>query len=253
MNRGIDVMQIGARTHRTSRCCEVGRTKTPVLLKRGMASTLEELLMAAEYIMSEGNEQVIRASVASARSRRLRATPLTSTPSRRCITSPISRSRRTLPMRPVAPATWDQWHSQPARRVTHSRSRCTMTRRTPGPTARRPSRATNSTRRWNGSARSARQFQAHAANSRANNTHPPLGKDGIMATSAYTLDIDTAHPYQMHIGTFLLEQVGAITQSVAPQAQRALHHHRLERRPAVPGARRAGAERGRADRGRCDL
>ena len=43
-----------------------------------------------------------------------------------------------------------------------------------------------------------------------------------MATSAYTLDIDTAHPYQMHIGTFLLEQVGAITQSVAPQAQRAL-------------------------------
>ena len=43
-----------------------------------------------------------------------------------------------------------------------------------------------------------------------------------MATSAYTLDIDTAHPYQMHIGTFLLEQVGDITQSVAPQAQRAL-------------------------------
>ena len=43
-----------------------------------------------------------------------------------------------------------------------------------------------------------------------------------MATSAYTLDIDTAHPYQMHIGTFLLEQVGTITQSVAPQAQRAL-------------------------------
>ncbi len=43
-----------------------------------------------------------------------------------------------------------------------------------------------------------------------------------MATSAYTLDIDTARPYQMHIGTFLLEQVGAITQSVAPLAQRAL-------------------------------
>jgi 3-deoxy-7-phosphoheptulonate synthase len=38
---------------------EVGRTRKPVLLKRGMAATLEELLMAAEYVMSEGNYQVI--------------------------------------------------------------------------------------------------------------------------------------------------------------------------------------------------
>ena len=38
---------------------EAGRTRKPVLLKRGMAATLEELLMAAEYIMSEGNYQVI--------------------------------------------------------------------------------------------------------------------------------------------------------------------------------------------------
>lgn len=60
VNRGIDVMQIGARNAQNFALLkEVGRTKTPVLLKRGMASTLEELLMAAEYIMSEGNEQVI--------------------------------------------------------------------------------------------------------------------------------------------------------------------------------------------------
>jgi 3-deoxy-7-phosphoheptulonate synthase len=38
---------------------ELGKTKKPILLKRGLANTLEELLMSAEYIMSEGNEQVI--------------------------------------------------------------------------------------------------------------------------------------------------------------------------------------------------
>lgn len=60
VNHGIDVMQIGARNAQNFALLkEVGRTKTPVLLKRGMASTLEELLMAAEYIMSEGNENVI--------------------------------------------------------------------------------------------------------------------------------------------------------------------------------------------------
>ncbi len=38
---------------------EVGKTKTPILLKRGMSGTIDELLMAAEYIMSEGNDNVI--------------------------------------------------------------------------------------------------------------------------------------------------------------------------------------------------
>lgn len=42
-----------------------------------------------------------------------------------------------------------------------------------------------------------------------------------MAT-AYTLDIDTPQPYQVHIGTFLLEQAGAITRNVCPRAERAL-------------------------------
>ena len=36
-----------------------GRTKTPVLLKRGMAATLEELMLSAEYLMAEGNEKVM--------------------------------------------------------------------------------------------------------------------------------------------------------------------------------------------------
>ena len=38
---------------------ELGKTQKPVLLKRGLANTLQELLMSAEYIMSEGNENII--------------------------------------------------------------------------------------------------------------------------------------------------------------------------------------------------
>jgi 3-deoxy-7-phosphoheptulonate synthase len=55
-----DMIQIGARNMQNySLLREAGRTRKPVLLKRGMSATLEELLMAAEYIMSEGNYQVI--------------------------------------------------------------------------------------------------------------------------------------------------------------------------------------------------
>lgn len=43
-----------------------------------------------------------------------------------------------------------------------------------------------------------------------------------MATSAYTLDIDTERPYKVHIGTFLLEQVGQIARETVPGATRAL-------------------------------
>lgn len=55
-----DILQVGARNMQNFELLkEVGRTDKPVLLKRGMSATIEELLMAAEYIMSEGNEKVI--------------------------------------------------------------------------------------------------------------------------------------------------------------------------------------------------
>jgi len=55
-----DVIQIGARNMQNfSLLKRAGRTKKPVLLKRGMSATLEEFLMAAEYIMSEGNYRVV--------------------------------------------------------------------------------------------------------------------------------------------------------------------------------------------------
>jgi len=55
-----DVIQIGARNMSNfSLLSEVGRAPKPVLLKRGLSSTVEDLLMAAEYIVKEGNSQVI--------------------------------------------------------------------------------------------------------------------------------------------------------------------------------------------------
>ncbi|MBN1693198.1 MAG: 3-deoxy-7-phosphoheptulonate synthase [Dehalococcoidales bacterium] len=55
-----DIIQIGARNMQNYSLLRLaGRTKKPILLKRGMAATIEEWLMSAEYIMSEGNSQVI--------------------------------------------------------------------------------------------------------------------------------------------------------------------------------------------------
>jgi 3-deoxy-7-phosphoheptulonate synthase len=55
-----DVLQVGARNMQNfSLLKRVGRSQRPVLLKRGMSATLEEFLMAAEYILSEGNYNVI--------------------------------------------------------------------------------------------------------------------------------------------------------------------------------------------------
>lgn len=60
LGKGIDVMQVGARNAQNFPLLrEVGKTGVPVLLKRGLAGTIDELLMAAEYIMSEGNPNVI--------------------------------------------------------------------------------------------------------------------------------------------------------------------------------------------------
>lgn len=56
----VDIIQVGARNMQNFDLLqELGKTKKPVLLKRGLANTLQELLMSAEYIMSEGNENII--------------------------------------------------------------------------------------------------------------------------------------------------------------------------------------------------
>ncbi len=56
----VDVFQVGARNMQNFELLkELGKTKKPVLIKRGLANTMEELLMSAEYVMNGGNEQVI--------------------------------------------------------------------------------------------------------------------------------------------------------------------------------------------------
>ncbi|MBM6774080.1 3-deoxy-7-phosphoheptulonate synthase [Olsenella profusa] len=60
VEKGVDVLQIGARNAQNFPLLrEVGRAGRPVLLKRGMSETIDELLMSAEYVMSEGNQSVM--------------------------------------------------------------------------------------------------------------------------------------------------------------------------------------------------
>ena len=63
----VDLIQVGARNMQNFDLLkELGRQPKPVLLKRGLSSTMEELLMSAEYIMAGGNEQVVLCGRASA-------------------------------------------------------------------------------------------------------------------------------------------------------------------------------------------
>lgn len=60
VERYADIFQIGARNMQNfNLLSEVGQTKLPVVLKRGMGSTVKDLIMSAEYILSKGNQQVI--------------------------------------------------------------------------------------------------------------------------------------------------------------------------------------------------
>ena len=56
----VDIIQVGARNMQNFDLLkELGKSKKPILLKRGLANTIQELLMSAEYIMYEGNENII--------------------------------------------------------------------------------------------------------------------------------------------------------------------------------------------------
>src|SRR5947208_13490088 len=60
VERYADVMQVGARNMQNFDLLkEVGRTRTPVLLKRGLSATVKDLLMSAEYVLAQGNKEVI--------------------------------------------------------------------------------------------------------------------------------------------------------------------------------------------------
>ena len=56
----VDVIQVGARNMQNFELLkELGRTRKPILIKRGLANTIKELLMSAEYVMAGGNENII--------------------------------------------------------------------------------------------------------------------------------------------------------------------------------------------------
>ncbi|MGN0455857.1 MAG: 3-deoxy-7-phosphoheptulonate synthase [Acutalibacteraceae bacterium] len=60
MFENVDIIQVGARNMQNFELLkELGKTNKPILLKRGLSSTIEELLMSAEYIMAGGNDKVI--------------------------------------------------------------------------------------------------------------------------------------------------------------------------------------------------
>ncbi len=75
MARYADILQVGARNMQNFNLLrELGLQRKPVFLKRGIAATIEEFLLAAEYVLSGGNYDVISASAASAPSKRTLAT-----------------------------------------------------------------------------------------------------------------------------------------------------------------------------------
>jgi 3-deoxy-7-phosphoheptulonate synthase len=56
----VDVFQVGSRNmHNTALLSELGRTRTPILLKRGLAAQLKEWLLAADYVVAGGNESIV--------------------------------------------------------------------------------------------------------------------------------------------------------------------------------------------------
>ena len=143
-----DILQIGARNMQNYALLEaVGKMRKPVLLKRGMMSTIEELLMAAEYILSNGNHQVILCE------RGIR-TFETSTRNTLDISAvPVIKRNSHLPIivdpshaagTPRSCRRWRWRRSRPAR--TASSSRCTRAPRRRGATACRASPSRCSTR-----------------------------------------------------------------------------------------------------------
>ena len=116
-----DVLQIGARNMQNfSLLTEVGRLRRPVLLKRGMSATLKDLLLAAEYVMSQGNSDVILCERGIRTFTTETAIRSTWPPFR---SSSARRTSRSLPTRHtrVADATWSP--------------RCPMRPSLPAPTA----------------------------------------------------------------------------------------------------------------------
>jgi 3-deoxy-7-phosphoheptulonate synthase len=141
-----DVIQIGARNMQNfSLLKHAGRLRKPVLLKRGLSATLEEFLMSAEYIMSEGNYQVIlcERGVRTFADHTRNTLDLSIIPAvQRLSHLPILVDPSHGTGRATACCPWPAPPSPPAPTASWSKSTTTRTRRSP--TARSPSIPTSS-------------------------------------------------------------------------------------------------------------
>ena len=129
----IDIIQVGARNMQNFELLkQLGKLRKPVLLKRGMANTLQELLMSAEYVMAGGNGQVILCE------RGIRTFETATRNTMDLSVIPVLHSSATCrwwwtPATPRAGTSWcPPWPWPPRRRgPTASSSRSTTTRSTP--------------------------------------------------------------------------------------------------------------------------
>ena len=105
-----DIVQIGARNMQNYTLLRrAGAVDRPIMLKRGMYATLDEWFMAAEYIMAEGNSQVILCERGIGASASTPGTSWTWPRCRRCTGSPTCRSSSTPATPPAAGTWWRPW------------------------------------------------------------------------------------------------------------------------------------------------
>ena len=141
VERYADMIQIGARNMQNFvLLTEVGRTHKPVLLKRGMSATIDDLLMSAEYILSQGNSQVVLCERGVKGFDNVDAQPVRrGRRAGRARAVALADHRRSQPRHgparfDSAPVPWPAWRPAP----TACTSKFTTARRRPSPTGRRP-------------------------------------------------------------------------------------------------------------------
>ncbi len=151
-----DVIQIGARNMQNySLLKAAGRKRKPVLLKRGLAATLDEFLMAAEYIMSEGNYEVIlcERGVRTFADHTRNTLDLSIVPP--CSASATCPSWSTPATAPASATRFCRWAAPPSRWApTGSSSKCTISPTRRSPTGRNPSCPTSLLSSWTSARRS---------------------------------------------------------------------------------------------------
>ena len=109
----VDVIQVGARSMQNFELLKkLGRSNKPILIKRGLANAIKELLMSDEYVISGGNENIILCERGCAPLRRLPGTPWTCPPSLSSTNCPTCPSLWPQPRHRRGPVRQDYGHGR---------------------------------------------------------------------------------------------------------------------------------------------